>query len=132
MWTCIVLCFFTIWIMFPFGKIDIDLKMIFSKHYVPISKYVTCSSFTDRKYPKNVKKYLKKGHKIVKNLNFEKTIENVSRYRPKVNIFKTLCSKNYVHEVNNSIKSSKIVKNGLQIVKNENFQKKFLFALSMS
>ena len=49
----------------------------------------------------------------------------MSRYRPKDNIFKTLCSyaKNYVHEVKNSIKSSKIVKNGPQIVKNENFQK---------
>ena len=36
----------------------------------------------------------------------------MSRYRPKDNIFKTLGSyaKNYVHEVKNSIKSSKIVK----------------------
>ena len=32
-----------------------------------------------------------------------------------------------VHEVKNSIKSSKIVKNGPQIVKNENFQKNFFF-----
>ena len=53
----------------------------------------------------------------------------MSRYRPKDNIFKTLCSyaKNYVHEVKNSIKSSKIVKNGPQIVKNKNFQKIFFF-----
>ena len=44
----------------------------------------------------------------------------MSRYRPKDNIFKTLGSyaKNYVHEVKNSIKSSKIAKNGPQIVKN--------------
>ena len=43
---------------------------------------------------------------MVKNLNFE----NMSRYRPKDNIFKTLCSyaKNYVHEVKKSIKCSKI------------------------
>ena len=49
----------------------------------------------------------------------------MSRYRPKDNIFKTLCSyaKNYVHEVKKSITSSKIVKNCPQIVKNENFQK---------
>ena len=49
----------------------------------------------------------------------------MSRYRPKDNIFKTLGSyaKNYVHEVKNSIKSSKIVKNGPQIVKNKNFEK---------
>ena len=53
----------------------------------------------------------------------------MSRYRPKDNIFETLCSyaKNYVHEVKNSIKSSKIFKNGPQIVKNENFQKTFFF-----
>ena len=53
----------------------------------------------------------------------------MSRYRPKDNIFKTLGSyaKNYVHEVKNSIKSSKIVKNGPQIVKNKNFQKIFFF-----
>ena len=53
----------------------------------------------------------------------------MSRYKPKHNIFKTLCSyaKNYVHEVKNSIKSSKIVKNCPQIVKNENFQKKYFF-----
>ena len=38
--------------------LDIDLKIIFSKYYVPGSKCVTCSSFTDRKYPKNAKKYL--------------------------------------------------------------------------
>ena len=46
-------------------------------------------------------------------MKFWKTIEKVSRYRPKDSIFKTLCSyaKNYVHEVKNSIKSSKIVKN---------------------
>ena len=52
-----------------------------------------------------------------------------SRYRPKDNIFKTLCSyaKNYVHEVKKSIKCSKIVKNGPEIVKNENFQKKIFF-----
>ena len=31
--------------------------------------------------------------------------------------------KNYVHEVENSIKSSEIVKNGPQIVKNKNFEK---------
>ena len=33
--------------------------------------------------------------------NFKKTIENVFRYKPKDNIFKTLCSYavNYVHEV---------------------------------
>merc|ERR1712223_964737 len=51
------------------------------------------------------------------------------RYRPKDNIFKTLRSyaKNYVHEVKNSIKSSKIVKNGPQIVKNKNFQENFFF-----
>ena len=59
----------------------------------------------------------------------------MSRYRPKDNILKTLGSyaKNYVHEVKNSIKSSKIIKNGPQIVKNENVWKKILFfALSMS
>ena len=58
----------------------------------------------------------------------------MSRYRPKDNIFKTLRSyaKNYVHELKNSIKSSKNVKNGPQIVKNKNFQKIFFFALSMS
>ena len=60
---------------------------------------------------------------------FWKTIENVSRYRPKDNIFKTLCSyaKKYVHEVKNLIKLSKIVKNGPQIIKNENCQKQFFF-----
>merc|ERR1712156_70378 len=76
-----------------------------------------------RKMQKNaLKKAIKKLSKI--------KIENVSRYRPKDTIFKTLCSyaKNYVHEVKNSIKSSKIVKNGPQIVKNKNFQKKFFFA----
>ena len=38
----------------------------------------------------------------------------MSRYRPKDTIFKTLGSyaKNFVHEVKNSIKSSKMVKNG--------------------
>lgn len=35
--------------------------------------------------------------------------------------------KNYVHEVKNLIKSSKIVKNGPQIVRNENFQNNFFF-----
>ena len=55
----------------------------------------------------------------------------MSRYRPKDNIFKTLSSyaKNYVHEVKKQIKSSKIVKNGPQIVKNENFPKMFVFLL---
>ena len=50
----------------------------------------------------------------------------MSRYRPKDNIFKTLYSyaRNYVHEVKNSIKSSKIVKDGSQIVKNENYMPK--------
>ena len=49
-------------------------------------------------------------------------------YIPKDNIFKTLCSyaKNYVHELKNSIKLSKIVQNGPEIVKNENVQKKIL------
>ena len=58
----------------------------------------------------------------------------MSRYRPKDNIFKTLGSyaKNYAHEVKNSIKSSKIFKNGPKIVKNKNFQFFFFFALSMS
>ena len=56
--------------------IDIDLKKIFSKYYVPGSRCVTCSSFTDRRYPKNAKKYLyKKGHKMVKNQNFEKLLK---------------------------------------------------------
>ena len=43
-------------------------------------------------------------------------------------------AKNYVHEVKNLIKSSKIVKNGPQIVRNENFQKKFFcsFCVKMS
>ena len=46
----------------------------------------------------------------------------MSRYRPKDNIFKTLGSyaKNYVHEVKKSIKFSKNLKNGPEIVKNEN------------
>ena len=38
--------------------LDIDLKIIFSKYNVPGSKCVTCSSSTDRGYPKNAKKYL--------------------------------------------------------------------------
>ena len=55
--------------------LDIDLKIIFSKHYIPGSKDVTCSSFTNRKYPKNVKNTFKKGHKMVKNQNFEKRLK---------------------------------------------------------
>merc|ERR1711947_38723 len=38
-------------------------------------------------------------------------------------------AKNYVHEVKKTIKLSKIVKNGPEIVKNENFQKKNFFLL---
>ena len=45
-----------------------------SKKNIPGSKGVTCSSFTDRKYLKNAKKILKKGHEMVKNQNFEKII----------------------------------------------------------
>ena len=52
--------------------LDAFLKIIFSKKNIPGSKCVTCSSFTDRKYPKNTQKYLKKGHTMVKNQNFEK------------------------------------------------------------
>ena len=47
--------------------LDIDLKIIFSKYYVPGS--------TDRRYPKNAKKYLKKDHIMVKNQNFEKLLK---------------------------------------------------------
>ena len=39
--------------------LDTVLKIIFSQQNIPGSKCVTCSSFTDRKYPKNAKKYLK-------------------------------------------------------------------------
>ena len=59
----------------------------------------------------------------------------MSRYRAKNNIFKTLHSyaKNYVHEVKNSIKSSKIVKNDPQIkLSKMKFSKYFFFAFSMS
>ena len=42
----------------------LDLKFIFSKK-CPGSKYMPCSSFMDRKYPKNTPKYMKKGHKTV-------------------------------------------------------------------
>ena len=78
-----------------------------------------CSSFTDRIYPKNAKKHIKKVIKWSK-IKILKNYWNLSRYRPKDNIFKTLCSyaKNYVLEVKNLIKSSKIVKYGPQIVKN--------------
>ena len=55
--------------------LDIDLKIIFSKYNVPGSKCVTCSSFTDRRYPKNAKNTYKKGHKMVKNQNFEKLLK---------------------------------------------------------
>ena len=55
--------------------LDIDLKIIFSKYYVPGSKCVTCSSFTDRKYKKTPKNTFKKGHKMVKNQNFEKLLK---------------------------------------------------------
>ena len=106
--------------------LDIDLKIIFSKHYVPGSKCVTCSSFTDRKYQKNVKKYLKNAIKWSK-IKILKNYLKLSRYRPKDNIFKTSCSyaKNYVHEVNNSLKSSKMALKSSKIFF-------FFFALSMS
>ena len=74
------------------------LKIIFSKKHIPGSKCATCSSFTDRKYPKNAQKYPKKGHKMVKNQIFEKRLKIISWYRPKDHISKTLGSyaKNYV------------------------------------
>ena len=52
--------------------LDIDLTIIFLKYDVPGSKCVTCSSFTDRRYPKNEKKkkHLNKGLKMMKNHNF--------------------------------------------------------------
>ena len=68
---------------------------------------------------------------MVKNQNFEKLLKMCLDIHLKI-----IFSKDYVsmpktiHEVKNSIKLSKIVKNGPQIVKNENFHD--FFSLSMS
>ena len=48
-------------------------------------------------------------------------------FKYKISFIHCHYAKNDVHEVKNSIKLSKIVKNGPQIVKNENFQKTFFF-----
>ena len=54
---------------------------------------------------------------------FWKTIENVSWYRPKDHIFKTLGSyaKNYAQKVKNSIKSSKIKNVNITTLHAKNF-----------
>ena len=90
---------------------------------------ILCSWVDGQKIPEKRQKIPLKRPWNGQKIEFWKTIENLSSYRPKDNIFKTLGSyaKNYVHEVKNSIKSSKIVKNGPQIVKNKNFQKIFFF-----
>ena len=79
-----------------------------------------------RKTPKNT---FKKGHKMVKNQNFEKLLKKCLDIDLKI-----IFSKHYVPmpktfcmRWRKSIKSSKIVKNGPQIVKNKNFQKIFFF-----
>ena len=58
----------------------------------------------------------------------------MSRYRPKDNIFKTLCSyaKNYVHEVKKKSKNQKLSKMALKSSKMNIFQMVFSFYVIMS
>ena len=53
----------------------IPKKSYFHTKIVPGSKCVTCSSFTELNTRKNTKNTLKKGHKMVKNQNFEKLLK---------------------------------------------------------
>ena len=61
--------------------------------------------------------------------NFEKLLKTCLDIDLKMLFSKHWVShaKNYVHEVKNSITSSKKFKNGTQIVKNENFQQQKMF-----
>ena len=65
--------------------LDIDLKIIFSKYYVPWSKLVTCSSFTDRNYLKNAPKYKKRAQQW-SNLELNKLICNKMGLYPLVRV----------------------------------------------